>query len=373
MKICHITSVHSSKDGRIFYKECTSLAKRGYDVYLVAPGESRFENGVTVIGIGDVPKSRIKRMLLFSKKAYKAALRINADVYHLHDPELLPYAKKLKRKRKKVIFDSHENTLEQMSEKAWIPKPFRRIVSSIYRHYATKVFRRVDALISVTPHIVDMLRKINPNSYMVTNYPIVLDEQSAINVRNNVHKSEFVLCFTGGISHSWCHDTIIECLSAVPDCKYVLCGKADEVYLSQLKNMDNWIMVDYLGEVRKDEAIDIQTAASVGMALLSPSANTDGKNGTIGNTKIFEYMSAAIPIVCTNFILWKEIVDKYNCGICVSPDNREEIIKALNYLKSNPDVAKNMGQNGRTAVMNIYNWKTQENVLTELYGKLEDV
>ena len=36
-RICHFTSVHSATDGRIFEKECCSLAKAGYEVYFVAP------------------------------------------------------------------------------------------------------------------------------------------------------------------------------------------------------------------------------------------------------------------------------------------------------------------------------------------------
>ena len=102
MKVCHMTRVHPSTDTRIFYKECIALAKDGYDVTLVAYGNSREENDVKVVGIGNLPKSRLKRIFLFSKKIYKAALNVDADVYHLHDPELLPYVKKLKHKGKIV-------------------------------------------------------------------------------------------------------------------------------------------------------------------------------------------------------------------------------------------------------------------------------
>ena len=101
MKICHVTSVHISTDVRIFVKECPSLARAGYETFLVAKGQSRDENGIHVIGVGDSPKSRIKRMLFFSKKIYKKSIELDCDIYHLHDPELLRYVKKYKRKGKK--------------------------------------------------------------------------------------------------------------------------------------------------------------------------------------------------------------------------------------------------------------------------------
>ena len=71
MKICHMTSAHDSNDSRIFQKECVSIAGDDrFDVYLVAPGESRFEKNVNIIGVGEKPSSRIKRMLSFSKVVY---------------------------------------------------------------------------------------------------------------------------------------------------------------------------------------------------------------------------------------------------------------------------------------------------------------
>ena len=108
-RVCHLTSVHSSDDTRVFHKECVSLARAGYDVTLVAPGESREELGVHIVGVGEKPVGTLNRLTSpFVKYAYEAALALDCELYHLHDPELLPYALKLKRHGKTVIFDSHE-------------------------------------------------------------------------------------------------------------------------------------------------------------------------------------------------------------------------------------------------------------------------
>ena len=103
MKVCHLTSAHDSYDTRIFQKECISLAERGgLEVFLVAPGKSRREKGVTVIGVGDKPENRLKRMTTFTHEVYKAAVSVNAELYHFHDPELLPIGMKLKKDGKIV-------------------------------------------------------------------------------------------------------------------------------------------------------------------------------------------------------------------------------------------------------------------------------
>ena len=95
-----------------------------------------------------------------------------------------------------------------------------------------------------------------------------------------------------------------------------------------------------------------------------------GEEGTLGNTKLFEYMEAGLPVICSNNKLWKEIINKYNCGIAVNPNNKEEIKDAIVALKDNPDKAKIMGENGRKAIENEYNWLTQEKKILLLYDNL---
>ena len=92
--------------------------------------------------------------------------------------------------------------------------------------------------------------------------------------------------------------------------------------------------------------------------------------GTLGNTKLFEFMEAKLPVICSNYLLWKEIIDKYECGLYVDPNNVDEIRNAIEFIINNPEKAQKMGENGRQAVLNEFNWDTQEKVLIELYERL---
>lgn len=363
MKVCHVTSAHDSNDVRIFHKECVSLAKAGYDTFLVAAGDSREEKGVHVVGLGPAPVSRRERMTKFASTVYERALEIDAEIYHLHDPELIPYGIKLKKHGKKVIFDSHENTLEQMEDKNWIPKPCRKLVSFAYKHYASSAFAKFDALISVTPHIVRQLEKINSRVCMVTNYPML----NVAERTDSKTPDELTLCFTGGIDRQWSHEVIINALHNFENVGYVLCGRAEDAYLQELRDLEGWCKVKYMGVVSHEEAKNVQKNSNIGMALLKPSKNTHGKEGTIGNTKLFEYMMAGLPIICTNFTLWKEIIEKYDCGICVDVEDENALKESISFLKNNPERVHQMGIKGREAVEREFNWSTQENSLFELY------
>ena len=194
IKICHVTSVHSALDARIFHKMCASLARAGYETYLIAPGESFEEKGVRVIGAGAKPASRIKRMLFFARHVYRTALKANADIYHLHDPELLPFALKLKRKGKRVIFDSHEDYVASITEKAWIWPPLRGIMAAYAAFTQRRVCSKLDAVICVNSQQFERLKGINPNTYMITNYPIVCEGEP-----RQPYARTRAVCYAGGI------------------------------------------------------------------------------------------------------------------------------------------------------------------------------
>lgn len=147
IRVCHMTSAHPAEDVRIFQKECVSLAKAGYDVYLVERGESCEKDGVHIVGVGEIPAGRLKRMTEGAKKVYKAAKAVDADIYHLHDPELLPYGIKLKKAGKKVIFDSHEDYKTMLKYKPYLPRWACGLVAGLYGRYERSVLKRIDGLV----------------------------------------------------------------------------------------------------------------------------------------------------------------------------------------------------------------------------------
>jgi glycosyltransferase involved in cell wall biosynthesis len=366
-KICHITSAHKSTDSRIFFKECISLEKAGYKVFIIAKGDSEVKNNIQIVGVEGSASSRLLRILKISNAVYKKALEIEADIYHIHDPELLPYALKLKSAGKKVVFDSHEDIPEQVMEKTWIPTPFRSGISYLVKKYQNYVCQKIDAIISVTPHICYKLRLVNPNTYMITNYPVLNENASPVFFEKENTRT---ICFAGGISEQWSHENILYAINDIGDVNYDLCGFGDKNYLESLKSNSAWSKVNYRGKVSHEDVSNVLSSCNVGMALLKKGRNTGGELGTLGNTKLFEYMMAGIPVICTNFTLWKEIIDQYNCGICVDPNDIEEITTAINYLLENPNIAIEMGKNGRKAVNEKYNWMGEEIKLLDLYRSL---
>ena len=194
--ICHITSVHSANDTRIFHKECKTLVNAGYAVTLVVQHETdEVINGVQIKGI-KAPKSRKERMLKTAKQVYIRALECNADIYHFHDPELIGVGLKLKRKGKKVIYDVHEDVPRQILSKHWIPAPLRKIVSWVEVKTENYTSKRFDYIITATPYIRDRFLKINKHTVDVNNYTLL----SELHIPElNWDYKELVVCYVGGI------------------------------------------------------------------------------------------------------------------------------------------------------------------------------
>src|SRR5664280_1729700 len=153
IKVCILTTVHSPFDIRIFQKEAKSLVKAKYDVTIIAQHDKEeIIDGVNIINL-QKPRNRITRMTKTVLSAYRKALQIDADIYHFHDPELIPIGLLLKKRGKHVIYDVHEDYYEDIKLKRWLPDYFRTLVAVIFKKYELFASRKFDAIITATEMI----------------------------------------------------------------------------------------------------------------------------------------------------------------------------------------------------------------------------
>lgn len=362
MKICHMTSVHESLDDRIFLKEAVSAVQEGYETYIVAQGESFQKSGVKIVGIGRWDVSRLQRMIVISNKIFQKAKLIDADVYQFHDPELLPYGKKLKKLGKKVIYDSHEDVPRQIMAKEWIPLFARKIISFFYDKYEKNTAKKFDRIITATPHIEKVFADRKCTAVAVRNYPILDDIQGD---NTDYFTREQKICYAGGLTKQ---RGITQIVRAIEDetVTLSLAGNLDRAYEEELKEEPGWKNVYLCGFLDREEICHLYKESRIGIAVLLRTPNHVNALAI----KLFEYMAAGIPLICSDFPLWKDIVQGSQCGICVPPERTEEIKKAVRYLLDNPDEAKKMGDNGKKAVSEQYNWNKEKTRLLEVYKDL---
>ncbi|MBU9712944.1 glycosyltransferase [Evansella tamaricis] len=366
-KVVHLTTVHHPLDPRIYYKQCLSLKNAGYDVTLIATeGQEVIKESIIKVISLKKYRNRFQRMIVSTIDAYKKARKINADFYHIHDPELLPVAWVLKKKGNIVIYDIHEDYETSINQKEYIPKLVRKVTAKMYSFLEKALSTKFELCLAEKYY-----QEKYPKGVCILNYPLL--NEKLINHQPVTNPVESKVIYTGNITvdrGALIHaklPLIHEDLSVemIGKCPQQLANKMFEI----VEDKKNHISIEGIGHFVPKDVIEekyVNTRWLAGIALFPPTEHYMKKE----LTKFFEYMSAGIPILCSDFPIWKGFVEKYNCGIAVNPNDKEEIKDAIQYLLENENEALQMGNNGKEAVVMTLNWKIEEAKLITWYEEL---
>jgi len=364
-KIVHLTSVHARYDTRVFIKMCGSLASYGYDVYLVVADGlgDEIKNNVKILDVGKISKGRLQRVTKTVIKVYEQAKNIEASLYHIHDPELIPIGIKLKKAGKRVIFDAHEDFPKQLLSKAYLNAFIRKVLSGLFAIYESQVCHKFDAIVAATPSIQEKFLSINPNTVVVNNYPLI-DE---LTNKGGWSKKQNRITYIGAIAERRGIKEIVTAMEYTHDVKLNLAGIFGEKDVERgVKNQPGWLKVNEEGFLDRSEVKKLLAMSQAGLVTLHPIASYIDALPV----KMFEYMAASIPVISSDFPLWVSIIESSQCGLCVNPLDPKAIGKAIQYIIDHPHESEKMGMNGRRAVEEKYNWSIEEKKLLSLYENL---
>jgi glycosyltransferase involved in cell wall biosynthesis len=363
--ICHITSVHARYDNRIFLKQCRSVAEAGHDVALiVADGRGdEIKDGVNIYDVGS-SNGRVNRMLLGTRRLYQKARELKADIYHFHDPELIPWARCLLKQKKIVIYDVHEDYYTSICQKAYLPRPVRFLTANFaafLEYYSAKPFYKIAA--------EKYYRKRFPEACAVLNYP----QSSLFNLQTVFNPNSNRILYTGVISRDRGALMMAGLVRARQGIEVFAVGRCSFSLKTEMQRHAGKAVerLHIPGKGRHMSFHEIteyyaQGDWLAGIALFPESDHYRQKE----LTKFFEYMAVGLPIIASNFPAWVDLIEKQGFGLCVDPGNFKELGNAINWLRDHPDQAMAMGQRGREAVRKKYNWEIEAKKLLAFYDQL---
>lgn len=362
-----VSTVHRPDDVRIFWKQAVSLAASGYAVtaiFWTSDPSSAIEE--TVAGVRrrvlwrgrklPGPANRLAVLL----RTLRLCLRSGCPNFLIHDPELIPVGIFLKRAGRQVVFDAHEDLPVQTLHKIYLAGWQRPLVKALARGLFLSADRWLSGQLCATATIQHRFRD---RSCLVRNFPLLREFHTTGGTRRSNQ-----IVYVGGLSAA---RGVLDLIHAVnrtrSQASLVLAGPWEsDSFRAQCEAADTGSRVSYAGTLDRRGVAALLAQSTIGIAVLHPvPAYVDALP-----VKLFEYMAAGLPVIVSDFPLWRGIVASANCGIVVEPGDGEALRIALEYLLTNPELRRDMGANGRQAVEQRYTWEAESTRFLTFVGSV---
>jgi glycosyltransferase involved in cell wall biosynthesis len=375
LQVCHISTVHTPFDQRIFHRECWSLARAGFEVHLAVELDlpEQVLGGVHLHSLAPVRRrtlglrlgDRLRRLV----RAAALARRLRADVYHLHDPELIPLGLWLKRRRgTRVVFDCHENNTAYLRQKRYLPALVRWLLLAGMWALESLAARILDAIVTADQGVAELYRgRYRARRVVVVhNFPR-LDLFRAAHANG---KREFDLVYHGSIPRYH-----LEAAFAVAEelrrrglrARWLFFGRCPESEWARRELARRGLEQDFVIDpelVPHERVAERVQKARVGFIPL-PDLPKFQHNIP---TKLFEFMGLGMPVVLSDLPPSRPFVGDGECAVMVPPDDHAAWADAIERLLRDPENARRMGAAGVRRVHEAFNWERESAKLLELYG-----
>jgi len=298
----------------------------------------------------------------------RAALAADADIYHFHDPELLGVGLVLRAAGKRVVYDIHEDLPRTMLLKAYIPRFLRKPSMWIVELVENAAAGGMSGLVAATPALANRFRRIHLNTVIVNNFAVL--NEFVPPTRLDWKDREPAVAYYGGISEERGIREMLAAMELLPRSLSLKLELGGWFYVkeqeAELTAGPSWRLVKWHGELDRDGIASLLNRVQIGLVVLHP----DEAYLTSQPTKLFEYMAAGIPVIASDFPLWRSIIEGAGCGLLVNPYSASGIASAIERLIRNPSEAEAMGKRGRKAAEELYSWSNEERVLLTFYSSL---
>lgn len=361
MTIAQLSTVHRTRDNRIYNKECRALLERGLKLTLVIRSDCDESTPVPITALTS-PRTRVQRLTSMQVQAWRRLTKLRPRVVHIHDPELIPMALLWARTHgAKVVFDAHEDLVKQIDTKPYL-SGWRRRAARAYARFLTRTADRYfDAVVAATGDIADAFT--NRNLVTVFNYPWLSDFMEAR------HPVPGRLVYVGDLTQErklgFMIDVVLRVRERVPHAHLVLAGALGP-RLEDVAHRFDEDAVRYMGLLSPTDVPALLATADLGLIFLAPLPNYLNSLPT----KLFEYQASGLPVVASSFPRWLEAFERDGATAFADTDDVQATADVIVGLLHDDQRRRQMSISGREAVARKYNFESQAEGLDRLMRRL---
>lgn len=359
--VCHLSTTHRATDNRIFDSEAVSLARAGLSVAVIGLHASYEERcGVAIVPLLDAMPASPSRALRVLH-ALRQAVRSGARVYHIHEPELLLVGLILRVLGRKVIYDVHEDVKAQVRDRLSAWGAMGRAIAAAWGVIEVGASRMLNAVVVVDSHLQARFARCRP--VVVSNFPSSSFWEGARRVRTT---SEFRITYVGGVTEARGMGVLLDALDRLTgEVVLQVIGDVPESPLGARLRAHPRVVLQ--GRVPWRQVAGHLADADLGVALLQPVRAYLEVEYVV---KVFEYLSVGVPVLVSDFPKLRRQVEEFGYGMVVDPASPPAVAAAIEHLRNHPELRREMGERGRRAVRERFNWEEEEAKLLALYRRL---
>ncbi len=362
-RVVHVTTAHLADDVRIFERECRSLAASGlYDVFLAAAGSLPVDSGVTLIPLTPAPVSRAGRFSSGPRKALALSRAVSADLWHFHDPELLPVALRLSRSGVPVIWDAHEDYIAQFTDdgaKSWVPGPARGLVRITLESVLKAVDRGAVGVVAATPTIA--ARYTNPNTVVVGN-EARLEDFASCSPSFDARRCLFI----GIPGHGHLFLEVVEAIRGLPGVRLAVAGHEPEPTIWRQARAALGDRIEHLGWLSRQGLAREITSSTIGLATDAPIPAYLDEGAS--PTKVFEFLAGGLPIVGTPTPSVAKLLSESAGGTLSKGYSSGDLRDSIAQTMQGREEWMALSQAGRSWIYQNAGWGPSESRLLALYS-----
>jgi len=375
--------------------EAVSLIKAGHEVFLFCLKYTDEKSSEVINGI-QVKRYNSNQLeyklsalaytvpfytFLMHKKIHQFIKDTKIEALHIHDIRIAQAVFNANKKYNlPVVLDLHDNMPEVMKLYPHLQKfPGKYVISpKKWKQKEEEFILKADKVISVSPEFIETLIARLPSEkekfVLVPNTirkSFFDDYKVDVNITER-YKNKFVILYLGDTNIRRGLQTAISSVATlqhkIPNLKLVIVGKntTDAILKQQVEELKLNKFVDFEGW----QNVTLFQSYILSSAICISPLHRNLQHDVAYANKIFQYMSLAKPLLVSDAIAQKRLVEKTNSGLVHQEKNVEDFINKVLKLHADETLRTQLGENGKHFVRNEFSWEQTSKKLLHLYDNL---